>query len=265
MLSHGGPGAPGRWAPIDSPDPGRILKHVTADALAIVRALDEAATIGGVIDDLRRHCPGVDVLVVDDGSRDATAARARAAGARVVSLPFNLGMGGAVQTGYRLARDEGYARAVQLDGDGQHPAREAARLLRAVGDDGWDMAVGSRFAGGGGYRPGPLRRLGIRALSAVASVALGRTVTDATSGLRAVGRGGIALFAERHPHDYVELETLLLAARHGLRVTEVPVAMRPRAAGRSTITPGRTSVYALRAVLGLAVVMADRRTVPETG
>jgi len=235
---------------------------VTTKAVAIVRALDEAASIGGVVRELHRWCPDLDVVVVDDGSADATAALAAEAGARVVRLPFNVGMGGAVQTGYRLARDEGYDLAVQLDGDGQHPAAEAARVVAALRDGGWDMVVGSRFADGAGYRPPVLRRLGIRLLSAVASAVLGRRVTDATSGLKAVGREGIALFAAHHPHDYVEIESLLLAARHGLRVTEVPVTMRARCAGRSTITPGRTSVYALRAALGLAVVLAGRRAQP---
>jgi len=236
---------------------------VTIKALAIVRALDEAACIGGVVRELRQHCPDLDVVVVDDGSTDDTARVAAAAGARVVSLPFNLGMGGAVQTGYRLARDEGYDVAVQLDGDGQHPAAEAARLVAALREGGADMVVGSRFADGEGYRPPALRRLGIRVLSGVASAVLGRRVTDATSGLKAVGREGIALFAAHHPHDYVEIESLLMAARHGLRVTELPVAMRARTAGRSSITPGRTSVYALRAALGLAVVLAGRRAAPE--
>lgn len=241
--------------------PGRIPYVVTLKAVAIVRALDEAASVGSVVRELHAACPGVDVLVVDDGSTDGTAAAAARAGARVVSLPFNLGMGGAVQTGYRLARDEGYALAVQLDGDGQHPAAEAARLLEAVRAGQADLVVGSRFAPGAeaGHTCSPLRRLGGRALSAAVSLAVGRRLTDTTSGLRAVGRRGIVLFAAQHPHDYVEVESLLLAARRGLHIAELPVAMRARHAGRSTITPGRTSVYALRAALGLVVTLAARR------
>ncbi len=227
--------------------------------LVIVRALNEGDVVGQVVRGVRRALPDADVLVVDDGSTDATAAHARDAGARVVSLPFNLGMGGAVQTGYRLARDEGYDVALQMDGDGQHPAAAAVRVVETLLAGGADMVVGSRFAGAGGYRSSLLRRGGIRVVSRVLSAVAGCTITDATSGLRAVRAPAVALFAERYPHDYVELESLLLVLSRGLRVAEVPVRMEPRRAGRSTITPARSAAYGVRVALGLAVAFAGRR------
>lgn len=232
-------------------------------ALAIVRALNEGAVVGDLVRDLRRVCPGVDVLVVDDGSTDDTAAVARAAGARVVSLPVNVGMGAAAQTGYRLARDEDYDIALQVDGDGQHPASEAARVLRALLEGDADIVVGSRFAGSGGFRSTPLRRGGIRLVSRAISVLTGHTITDATSGLRAVRRRAMTLFAEQYPQDYVEVESVLLALRHGLVVDETPVTMRPRPVGRSTITAGRSARYGVRVAVGLAAEFSGRRALRQ--
>ena len=233
--------------------------------LAIVRALNEQGTVGAVVADVRDHIPGCVVVVVDDGSTDATAARARAAGARVVSLPFNLGMGGAAQTGYRIARDEGFDAAVQVDGDGQHPGSEAARVLDALRGGGHDLVVGSRFLEGCGHLSTPARRVGIRVASHLLSAVMGRRVTDATSGLRAVGPRGIALFARSYPCDYVEVEALILAARQGLRVAEVPVTMRARRDGRSTIRPAQALVYGARVAVGAASLAATRRVAADPG
>lgn len=231
--------------------------------LAIIRAFNEQATVAHVVADVRLHLPQADVVVIDDGSTDATAARARGAGARVVSLPVNLGMGGAAQTGYRIARDEGHVVAVQVDGDGQHPGREAARLVDVLCQEQCDLVVGSRFATAGGDRSTPARRAGIHVASRLLSAATGQRFTDVTSGLRAVGPRGIALFATRYPCDYVEVEALFLAARHGLRIAEVPVMMRSRVAGRSTIGPMHSAVYGVRMAWGVAALMADRRALAK--
>lgn len=233
--------------------------------LAIVRALNEERTVGDVVADVRAHIPGCVVVVVDDGSTDATAPRARAAGARVVSLPFNLGMGGAAQTGYRIARDEGFDAAVQVDGDGQHPGSEAARVLGALLEGPHDLVVGSRFLEGRGDLSTPARRWGIRIASHLLSAVMGRRVTDATSGLRAVGRRGIALYARSYPCDYVEVEALILAARDGMRVAEVPVTMRAREQGRSTIRPAHALVYGARVAVGAASLAVTRRAAPDPG
>ncbi|MFN8120817.1 MAG: glycosyltransferase family 2 protein [Thermoleophilia bacterium] len=228
--------------------------------LAIVRALNEEAAVASVVRDVRAALPRADVLVVDDGSRDATGAAARAAGAEVLRIPRNLGMCAAVQRGYRYALAAGYDAAVQLDGDGQHRAVDAAALLAAVGDLGADVVVGSRFLhpGSPGDRSTPARRVGNRVLSRSLTALSGRRVTDATSGLRACGPRGIAVFARQYPRGEVESEALLVAWRHGLVVAEVPVQMRPRRAGRSTITSRRSAYYGWRAAMGLVSLAAGR-------
>jgi glycosyltransferase involved in cell wall biosynthesis len=205
----------------------------------------------------------MDVLVVDDGSHDGTAEVAHAAGARVARLPFNLGIGGAVQTGYRLAWDEGYEVAVQIDGDGQHRPDQLARLLEAIRGGGANYVIGSRFALSSDYRPSRSRRSGIVILSRLVSVVVRRRLTDPTSGFRAADRRTIELFAAHYPHDYPEVEALVLAARSGLRIAEVPVTMRRRASGRSSITPPRAVYYMVKVMLAVLVQCMGRRPRPE--
>lgn len=232
--------------------------------LAIVRALNEEAAVGAVVREVRAALPHADVLVVDDGSWDATAGAAREAGAEVLRIPRNLGMCAAVQRGYRYAVAGGYDAAVQLDGDGQHRAVDAAALLAAVGRLDADVVVGSRFLrrDGAGHRSTPARRAGNRVLSRSLTALSGRRITDATSGLRACGPRGIAVFARRYPRGEVESEALLVAWRNGLTVAEVPVIMRPRHAGRSSIGTRRSAYYGWRAALGLVWLAAGR--VPAT-
>ena len=167
--------------------------------IAIVPALNEEACVGAVVDEIRAVDPSFDVLVVDDGSTDATAAAATARGARVVRLPFNLGIGGAMQTGYRYALEHGYDVAVQVDGDGQHDPAELPALLTPLLAGEADLVVGSRFAGRGAYRAPAFRRAGIRLFAWTASRLAGQRLTDTTSGFRATNRRGIALFAEEYP------------------------------------------------------------------
>jgi glycosyltransferase involved in cell wall biosynthesis len=229
--------------------------------IAIVPALNEEATVGRVVDEIRAFDAGFDVVVVDDGSIDRTAEVARARGAYVLRLPFNLGIGGAMQTGYRFAAERGYDLAVQIDGDGQHDPSELPAILEPVLRDEADMVVGSRFAGGGVYRPPLLRRLGIGIFARVVSAVVGQRVTDTTSGFRAVNRRGIELFASDYPHDYPEVEATVMVHKHRLRLREVPVAMRVRGGGRSSITAFR-SVYYMAKVL-LAIFVGLFRRLPE--
>ncbi|HEX2111908.1 MAG TPA: glycosyltransferase family 2 protein [Gaiellaceae bacterium] len=221
--------------------------------LAIVPAFNEAGSVGRVIDEIRASEPRFEILVVDDGSTDDTAAVARAHGARVVSLPFNLGIGGAVQTGYRYARDQGFDLAVQVDGDGQHDARELAPLVEPVLAGAADLAVGSRFAGSGEYRAPAARRLGIRLFARAISRIAGQRVTDTTSGFRAANRRAIELFAADYPHDYPEVEATVMVVKERLRLVEVPVSMRKRAAGRSSITAARSVYYMAKVLVALFV------------
>ena len=222
------------------------------DCLAIVPALDEQDSVAEVVREVG-SLPGIDVLVIDDGSRDETAAVARAAGAQVVSMPFNVGIGGAVQTGYMWALEHGYSVAIQVDGDGQHPAVEVQRLVDAVRKGEADLVIGSRFLGEGSYRAPFARRVGIRLFASVLSAILRVRVTDTTSGFRAGGREAIALFARAYPHDYPEVETVLVAHRAGLRVTELPVQMRIRQGGVSSITPFRAGYYMVKVLLAILV------------
>jgi glycosyltransferase involved in cell wall biosynthesis len=222
------------------------------DCLAIVPALDEQDSVAAVVREVG-SLPGIDVLVVDDGSTDETAAVARAAGARVVSMPFNVGIGGAVQTGYIWAQQHGYEVAIQVDGDGQHPAEEVQRLVDAVRRGDADLVIGSRFLGSGSYRAPFARRVGIRLFASVLSAILRVRDTDSTSGFRAAGRDAIALFARAYPHDYPEVETVLVAHRAGLRVTELPVEMRIRQGGASSITPFRALYYMVKVLLAILV------------
>jgi glycosyltransferase involved in cell wall biosynthesis len=226
--------------------------------LAIVPAYNEAGAIEAVISELRECDPELEIVVVDDGSADATATRAAKAGAVVVRLPFNLGIGGAMQTGYQYAREHGFDLAIQVDGDGQHDPREIAVLIEPILAGEADMAVGSRFAGERRYRAPFARRIGIQLFARVVSLIVRERVTDTTSGFRAVNRRGIALFAVDYPHDYPEVETTVLVHKYRLRMVEVPVAMRTRAAGQSSITVFQSVYYMIKVSLALFVGLFRR-------
>jgi len=230
--------------------------------IAIVPAYNEEGAIGGVIDELRAFDPGLDVVVVADGSVDRTAEVAAAHGAHVVRLPFNLGIGGAVQTGFRYAWENGYDVAVRLDGDGQHDPTELPKVLGPVLAGEADIVVGSRFVGDGTYKPSLSRKLGIRLLAFVVSSIAKQRVTDTTSGFQALNTKALALFAADYPHDYPEVEGMVMTIRHRLRLLEVPVRMREREHGRSSITALRSIYYMAKVLLALFVGLFRRSVVP---
>jgi hypothetical protein len=178
-------------------------------------------------------------------------------------LPFNLGIGGAMQTGYRFALEHGYDLTVQIDGDGQHDPRELPKILEPVLDGRADLVVGSRFGSDGEFRSSPVRRIGIRLFAGVVSAVVGQRVTDTTSGFRAVNRRGIALFAADYPHDYPEVEATVMCVKHKLRLAEVPVRMRQRTGGRSSITAFRSIYYMAKVLLAIFVGLFRRYAVPE--
>ena len=244
-------------APVASDERLRGLRRV-----AIVPAFNEEASVARVVDELRAFDPGLEVVVVDDGSTDRTAEVARGRGARVVRLPFNLGIGGAVQTGFRYAWEHGFDLAVRVDGDGQHDPRELGAVLEPVLAGEADIAVGSRFTGREGYRSSRSRRIGIRLLAAVVSALTGQRVTDPTSGFQAANRLGIRLFAADYPHDYPEAEATVMVFKHRLRLREVPVAMRARESGRSSITAVRSVYYMVKVLLAIFVALFRRKAVP---
>jgi glycosyltransferase involved in cell wall biosynthesis len=235
----------------------------TLRRVAIVPARNEEDAIGGVVREIRAFDPGLEVVVIDDGSTDRTAAVAAAAGARVVRLPFNLGIGGAVQTGFRYALAHGFDLAVRLDGDGQHDAAQLPKVIEPILADEADIVVGSRFASRDGHYRGPLaRRLGIRLFARIVSLLVGQRVTDTTSGFQALNRRGIALFAADYPHDYPEVEATVMVHRHRLRLREVPVTMRERSTGSSSITALRSVYYIAKVSLALFVGLFRRSVTP---
>ncbi len=226
--------------------------------LAILPAYNEEESLGAVLAALGHAAPGIDVVVVDDGSRDRTREVARAAGVQVLALPFNLGIGGAVQTGYQYARDRGYDVAVQIDADGQHLPSELSKLLEPLARGEADLVAGSRFAAGGAYPSSLPRRAGIWYFAWLLTAVLGRRVTDPTSGFRAANRRVIDLFAGEYPTDYPEVDSLVLLKRRGLRSMEAPVTMAPRQGGKSSISWFRSLYY--MAKVSLSVVIQVVRT-----
>jgi glycosyltransferase involved in cell wall biosynthesis len=245
------------------PAPGALLAELAElKRIAIVPALNEEEAVGRVIDEIRRFDRGFDIVVVDDGSTDRTAGIAADAGAHVLRLPFNLGIGGAMQTGFRFAFERGYDLAVQIDGDGQHDAGQLPAILGPMLAGDADVVVGSRFAGHAGYRSSFVRRLGIRLFARIVSAIVRQRVTDTTSGFRALNRRGIALFAADYPHDYPEVEATIMCVKHKLRLQEVPVEMRERGGGRSSITAFRSIYYMTKVLLAIFVGLFRRYAVP---
>jgi glycosyltransferase involved in cell wall biosynthesis len=231
--------------------------------LAVVPAFNESEAIGGVIAELHAVRPPVDVVVVDDGSSDGTARSAEDAGARVLRLPINLGIGGAVQTGFRFAARHGYDAVVQVDGDGQHVPSESPSLLEEMSRTGADVVIGSRFLDVRGYTTSAVRRIGTRLFSAVNSLVLGRRITDNTSGFRAFNAAAVRFLSENYPQDYPEPESVILLGRNGFSIREVPVRMREREHGRSSISALRSVYYMIKVLLAIFVDLFKARIVRQ--
>jgi glycosyltransferase involved in cell wall biosynthesis len=226
--------------------------------LVIVPAYNEAASIGRVIEDIAAAGPDWDILVVNDCSRDGTGESASIGRAAVINLCHNLGIGGAVQTGFRYARDNGYAAAVQVDGDGQHSAAGIPLLLNGLYHGNADVVIGSRFrVGADGYKSTALRRAGIAVIGAALNLLTGYGIRDVTSGFRAYGRAAIELVAREYPSDFPEPESLILFRQAGFTVKEIAVSMLPRRTGRSSIR-GITPVYYVTKVLLALLIRALR-------
>jgi glycosyltransferase involved in cell wall biosynthesis len=221
--------------------------------LILIPAFNEEGAVGDVVREVRQVMPGVPVLVVDDCSADATKAVAHHAGADILPLPYHLGLGGCVQAGYRLAFELGYDYVIRVDGDGQHDPRFIPKILATLQREDCEMVIGSRFLNGAGEYSGVLRGLGIVFFRAVLRPILGKPVRDPTSGFVGVNRTALALFSRSFPLEYPEIEALVVLQRKRFRFVEVACVMRPRRAGRSTITALRSLYYPVHVLLGVFV------------
>ncbi len=230
-----------------------------ARILVILPALNEGRSIATTLRGIREQLPGADLLVLNDGSSDDTSAVARAAGAAVLDMPFNLGIGAAVQAGFQFARDYDYDIVLRNDGDGQHAPENNIALLQCLESRDVDVVIGSRFIDARGDYGTPLfRRLGSGILARLLTAIIGQRVTDPTSGCAAFNRRAINLFAQAYPQDYPEPEAILMLHRAGLRGAEAPVRMIPRQHGDSSITPLRSVYYMVKVILAILINLLRR-------
>ena len=226
--------------------------------LVIIPAYNEEESLARVVAGVRAAVPGADVVVINDGSHDRTPLIAQRAGAMVVSLPYNLGIGAAMQTGFMLAQTGDYQMAVQVDGDGQHDPAEIGALRERLLAGESDVVVGSRYLVNRGYVTPWLRMLGIRILAGYVSMLAGQRFSDTTSGFRASNRRALQLCAQNYPADYPEPESLLAFRKMGLRVSEVAVSMNKRYGGKSSITPFWSAYYMIKVILAVTILLLRR-------
>lgn len=233
--------------------------------LVIIPAFNEEATIAAVLDALHEKAPECSVLVIDDGSTDRTAEVVEGhGGATLVRMPFNVGIGGAMQTGYKYALRNGFDIAIQCDADGQHPVGEIGRLVEKMREGRLDLVIGSRYVADTGYQPSFSRRVGKSLLSRLIDGFIGGGITDTTSGFRAANRRVIANFAHHYPDDYPEAESLVLLHMQGLKAGEVPVTMAPRQGGETSIKPPHAAYYIVKVALAIFVdLFRSYRKQPE--
>ena len=234
--------------------------------LVIIPAYNEEETIGDVLAALREQMPEYDVLVVDDGSHDRTSEIVRATSdTRLVRLAYNLGIGGAMQTGFKYALRYGYDIAVQCDADGQHPVEEIPALVERLSRNDTDLVIGSRYVADSAYAPSFSRRIGKSILSRLVDALIGGGITDTTSGFRAANRRALSVFAERYPDDYPEAEALVILHMAGLKAVEIPVNMHPRKGGVTSIKPPHAAYYMVKVGLAIFVDLfrKQKRTMGE--
>ena len=221
--------------------------------LVIIPAYNEEASIVNTVQDILDHAPGFDYVVINDCSKDRTLQRCRENGLNVINLPVNLGIGGGIQTGYRYAVEHGYDVAVQFDGDGQHDASYLQAMADRLERDDLDMVIGSRFIENEGFQSTGLRRFGINFFKFLIKLLYGGTITDATSDMRMCSRRVMEEFSVDYPQDYPEPETVARLLRKKYKVREIPVVMRERSAGTSSINPAKSVYYMIKVSLAILV------------
>ena len=219
--------------------------------LVIIPAYNECGSIQRAVDDIREHAPGFDYVVINDCSTDETLDICRKYGLNHVNLSVNLGIGGAVQTGYIYGCQYGYDMAVQFDGDGQHDGAYLEMMAEKLLETGSDMVIGSRFIEREGFQSSGLRRIGIWYFSMLLLLLTGKRVTDPTSGMRMVNREVMRIYAQNYPKDYPEPESVMAILRMGKKVTEVPVVMKERKEGTSSIGGFRSAYYMIKVTLAI--------------
>jgi glycosyltransferase involved in cell wall biosynthesis len=219
----------------------------------IVPAYNEENTIGAVVQRVRALGEGYDAIVINDDSSDRTFAVARKEGAKVIDLPCNLGIGGAVQTGFRYALRNGYDACVQVDGDGQHPTEVIPNLVKTLVEEKCDLVIGSRFIAKTDYDISFMRRIGIQIISLFLRVSTGMRIKDPTSGFRAINTKAIRLFAHEYPQDFPEPESLIFAHKYRFKIKEVPAEMINRMHGSSSITPVKAAYYMVKVLLAMFI------------
>lgn len=224
-----------------------------AEILIIIPAYREAENIEGLVNSIIDNYPQYDYVIINDGSKDATRQICQKNGYNFIDLPINLGIGGAVQAGYKYAQREGYTIAVQIDGDGQHDVLQLDKVIEPLLCGTCDIVIGSRFIEKEGFQPSFMRRFGIRFLSGLIWACTGKKFLDVTSGYRAVNRRFIEIYAENYPSDYPEPEAIVSAIMHKGKVMEIPVAMKERQAGASSIHAWRSAYYMIKVTLAILV------------
>lgn len=228
--------------------------------LIVIPAYNEQSNILPVVEDIQKWLPQADILVINDCSSDATSENARLArNVKIIDLPCNLGIGGAVQTGFKYARSQGYQYMVQIDGDGQHLPSEVGKLVQAMKQSGCDMVIGSRFLDIQSYRTTWLRRFGIKIFYWLFRLLINMRITDSTSGFRLYNQKSIAVLAKYYANDYPEPDAIILLKKHGLKIGEIGVEMRPRIYGASSITPIRSPYYMAKVVLSILLSCSRTR------
>jgi len=242
--------SPGRYIFLAGPIQEFVKKII------IIPAYNEEENIGQVLPAAREHCPDFDILVINDGSTDRTSETARKFGfARVIDLAVNVGIGGAVQTGFIYSREKGYDVAVQIDGDGQHKPGEVRKILAPLLEGKADVVIGSRFIEKGSYKSLPFRKIGIRLFDLTNRFLLGERITDSTSGFRAYNRKAIELLSQDYPDDYPEPEAIYILKKKGMTVIEIPVEMDTRRRGKSSIGIFRSVYYVVKVFLAIFVLI----------
>lgn len=231
--------------------------------VAIIPAYNEAENIRRVINEIKDYQPDIKIVIVNDCSTDDTESVTMQSGETVLNLPYNLGIGGAVQTGLKYARDNGYDIAVQVDGDGQHIASEIEKLIAPIAEDRADVVIGSRFLGVGDFKSTFPRRVGIRIIAFVNSILTGAKITDNTSGFRAYNKKAISFLSEYYPHDYPEPVAVVELFRNRFRITEVPAMMRERRGGTSSIGTLGSAYYMIKVLIASLIAFSRKPIVKE--